>query len=101
MDLPADLHVIHQPQRLRIMTLLWRHRDVSFTAARDALDLTDGNLATHSKRLEAAGYLQSRRILQNDHFEARYRITPAGDQAFQQYLETLQRFLQENEPGPS
>jgi DNA-binding MarR family transcriptional regulator len=93
MELPEGLAVIHQPVRLRLMALLFRHRDIAYTATREALGLTDGNLASHAKRLEEAGFLQSRRALTGDRFEVRYRITPEGSLAFRDYLEALRRFL--------
>ncbi len=95
MDLDDDLKVIHQPVRLRVMGLLYRHRDVAFTAARDRLGLTDGNLATHAKRLEAAGYMQARRVLTADGFELRYMITARGSRAFRAYLAALREFLEQ------
>lgn len=91
--LPPDLEVVHQPARLRLLGLLYRQRDVSFTRTRDVLGLTDGNLATHARRLEAAGYLAARRALAGDRFEVRYRITEAGSQAFRDYLAWLQRLV--------
>lgn len=93
MDLPERLAVIHQPARLRLMALLFRHRDVAFTRVRDALGLTDGNLAAHARRLEEAGYVETRRVLAGRHFEVRHRITPEGSQAFRDYLAELRRFL--------
>lgn len=99
MHLTAHLAVIHQPVRLRMMALLVRHRDVAFTVVRDALGLTDGNLATHAKRLEEAGYVEARRVLSGGKFEVRHRITSAGAQAFQEYLGQLRGFLEEEERG--
>lgn len=85
--------MIHQPVRLRVMGLLYKHRDVAFTRTRDSLGLTDGNLASHAKRLEGAGLLKSRKALTRDGFEARYRITEQGDRRFREYLETLEGFV--------
>lgn len=93
MDLPSDLELIHQPVRLRIMGLLYRHRDVAFTRARDTLGLTDGNLASHADRLEGAGLIEARRALTPQGFEKRYRITPEGSEAFRRYLGELRGFL--------
>lgn len=98
MDLPPRLEVIHQPARLRLMTVLYRHRDVSYATVRDLLGLTDGNLASHAKRLEEAGLLTSRRALAGTHFEVRYRITEAGSQAFREYLEALRSFVSHQPP---
>lgn len=94
MDLAPGLEVIHQQQRLRLMALLFRHRDIAYTKTRDVLGLTDGNLASHAKRLEEAGFLTSRRALAGDRFEVRYRITDAGSQAFRDYLDWLRGFLE-------
>lgn len=94
---PTDA-LIHQPVRLRIMALLWRHRDVSYTRTRDHLGLTDGNLATHIRRLEEAGLLEARRVLRGRHgFHLRYRITPHGLDAFRHYLNTMRTLLDEAE----
>jgi DNA-binding MarR family transcriptional regulator len=86
--MPLD-PVIHQATRLRIMAALQRSREATFPGLRDALGLTDGNLASHAAALEKAGYLESRRVLTALHFELRYRITPAGDEAFRAYVTEL------------
>lgn len=81
------------------MGLLWKRRDVAFTAARDALGLTDGNLASHADRLVRAGFLDARRALAGDRFEVRYRITSAGREAFREYLRAMQAFLEATGDG--
>ncbi len=93
MQLPSLDPVIHQSTRLRIMTLLFRNRVAAFTWARDALGLTDGNLDTHAKRLEDAGYVRRGRVLTTGGFQVRLRITPEGDAAFRAYLEGLRAYL--------
>lgn len=91
--------VIHQAARLRIMAALQRNREARFTALRDALGLTDGNLASHAAVLEKAGYVASRRALTPGGFELRYRITPEGAAAVLAYAAEL-RTLLEAAPGP-
>src|SRR5688500_16534314 len=91
--------VIHQATRLRIMAALHRNREASFTALRNGLGLTDGNLASHAAKLGEAGYVQSRRALAGLSFEVRYRITPAGSAAFLAYVDALRGILAE--AGPS
>jgi len=85
--------VIHQATRLRIMAALFRNREASFTALRDGLALTDGNLGSHAATLEKAGYVASRRVLAGLSFEVRYRITPEGSAAFVAYTRALQALL--------
>ena len=52
--------VIHVPARLRIMVTLAALRDgddLSFTRLQDMIGLTPGNLITHLRKLEDAGYV--------------------------------------------
>lgn len=75
------------------MTLVFRNRTAAFTWARDTLGLTDGNLDTHAKQLEEAGYIRRGRVLTPGGFQVRLRITPEGDTAFRAYLEGLRAYL--------
>ncbi len=94
MDLPPLSPVIHQATRLRIMALLFRNRNASFTWVRDSLGLTDGNLDTHATRLEGQRYIQRARVLTTRGFQVRLSITPEGDAAFREYLAALEGYLQ-------
>lgn len=96
MELPPDLELIHQPTRLRIMGVLYKHGDVAYTRLRDHLELTDGNLATHVDSLANADYVTERRAWAQNGFETRYRITRSGVSAFETYLDELQGFLTEH-----
>lgn len=89
MELPDLDPVIHQPTRLRIMGLLYRNRRVGHVALRDALGLTDGNVATHVRRLDAEGYVRSARVLTGTSFSLVYDLTPRGADAFRAYLHAL------------
>lgn len=81
------------------MAAVFRNRDISFTALRDGLTLTDGNLGSHAVALEKAGYLEARRALVGVSFEVRYRITAAGSTAFIAYTEELRALLDEAKPA--
>ena len=62
MDADALDPVIHAPARLRIVVTLAALADgdsLSFTRLQDILELTPGNLITHLRKLEDAGYLTS------------------------------------------
>ena len=98
---PADEAIIldetiHQPTRLRIMTLL-----VSVPAAdrlaygfiQQNLGLTGGNLTIHLRKLEAAGYLAITKEFQGSKPRTWVQATPTGRQAFAKYLSNLQRTL--------
>lgn len=93
MHLSPELELIHQPVRLRVMTILYRHGDIGFTETQKQLDLTPGNLDAHVKKLAEAGYLESRRALMRDHFEVRLRLTPQGRIQFDAYLAWLEGMI--------
>ena len=76
------------------MVALYKNRQLGFPALRDELDLTPGNLGAHLEKLEAAGYVESARVLSAAHFEMRYRITPRGSDAFRAYLAALREMLE-------
>lgn len=93
--MPGDLDpLIHQRTRLQILAALHRNREASFTDLRDGLDLTPGNLKSHAAKLEAAGYIDERRVLVGTSFEMRYRITEEGSAAFETYLAQLRGVLE-------
>ena len=53
--------LIHQPARLRIMAALVAldpGAQMEFTYLRDLLELSDGNLGAHLRKLEEAGYVE-------------------------------------------
>ena len=62
----AELNeTIHQPVRLRIMAALVTlepGNEVDFTYLRDLLEVTDGNLGAHLRKLEEAGYIAVNKI---------------------------------------
>lgn len=57
---PGEVHaldqLIHSRIRLGAMAILAAVEDAEFTYLRDRLKATDGNLSTHMRRLEEAGY---------------------------------------------
>lgn len=101
MDLAPDLRIIHEPVRLQIMGLLYRHPDLGFTAVKTALGITGGNLASHASRLQEAGLIEVRDTLTRNGFEKRYQITREGLQRFERYLAALADFLAASRMLPS
>ncbi|HTI99033.1 MAG TPA: transcriptional regulator, partial [Dongiaceae bacterium] len=49
--------VIHEKGRLALMSMLAAAPELSFTELRDALQMTDGNLTSHMRTLQEAGYV--------------------------------------------
>lgn len=89
--------VIHVPARLKIMMLLAAGAETSFGALAEETGLTDGNLASHLRTLENAGYVRSRRGLVDLKPRVRYALTDEGRGALKAYcagLEVALRRLQ-------
>ncbi len=86
---------IHEPVRLKLMVqLVAEGPQLRFTYLRDALKLTQGNLASHLRALETAGFVtvEKREALAD---AATYvRITDEGNAAFAAYLEALNAALE-------
>jgi len=70
--------VIHERARLAIMTLLYHHRVVNFNYLKEALQTSEGNLATHLRALEGAGYIEVKKGFRGKRPETTYRISENG-----------------------
>ena len=81
--------VIHGRVRLGIMAFLSTADAAEFTTLKGRLQLTDGNLSVHLKKLEEAGYVAVAKSFVNNRPLTRVSITPAGRTAFAAYLEAL------------
>ncbi len=88
--------VIHAPARLRIVATLAALPDgdsLSFTRLQDILDLTPGNLITHLRKLQDAGYLISETTGNGRGSHTTITLTRQGRTALDAYTETLRELL--------
>lgn len=87
---------IHQSTRLRIMTMLVGQPEtdrLAYGFIQDTLNLTGGNLTTHLRRLEDAGYLVIEKEFDGVKPRTWIQATSIGRRAFAEYLANLQRAL--------
>ncbi len=90
--------LIHQPVRLRLMAALHAlaaDEQVDFQTLRDLLDVTDGNLATHLRKLEEAGYVAVEKTFVGRRPRTYIALTPRGRQAFREHVQALQAILEQ------
>jgi DNA-binding transcriptional ArsR family regulator len=80
---------IHTKARLEIVSLLAANESLSFIELRDALQLTDGNLAAHLRSLVDAGLIRQRKIGNPNKPTTLVSLSSAGRAAFARYLEGL------------
>ena len=62
---------------------------------REALDMTDGNLTTHIRTLQEAGYISVTKSFQNKRPLTTCSLTAAGKKAFQNYINLLEQIIQQ------
>ena len=85
--------VLHQPLRTRIVAYLSTRGEATFTELKQLLDVTDGNLEAHIKKLRAAEYVVTQKEKGQGRPQTFYRLTAAGKDAFKQYVNQLQNLL--------
>jgi DNA-binding MarR family transcriptional regulator len=88
--------VIHGPARLRIMVTLAtlpQGDDLSFTRLQDLLSLTPGNLITHLRKLEDAGYVTTVKSGKGVTARTAVSLTHAGRTALDRYTTVLRQLL--------
>ena len=87
--------VIHEKGRLAIMSLLAASPELSFTEMHDSLGMTDGNLTTHIRTLQEAGYVSVAKSFQNNRPLTTCNLTAAGRKAFTSYINLLEKIVQQ------
>jgi len=88
--------VIHAPARLRIVATLAAlpaEDALSFTRLQEILELTPGNLITHLRKLEEAGYLVSETSGNGRASRTSIALTSLGREALDSYTRTLRELL--------
>jgi DNA-binding MarR family transcriptional regulator len=93
----AELNeTIHQPVRLRIMSALVSlapNDEVDFTYLRDLLEVTDGNLGAHLRKLEEAGYIAVSKTFVERKPRTFVTATREGRRIFQDHVTALKSIL--------
>lgn len=90
--------VIHEKGRMAIMSLLAATPELSFTELRDTLNMTDGNITTHIKTLQQAGYVGVTKSVQNNRPLTTCSLTAGGRKAFKDYVDLLEQIVQQTKP---
>jgi len=90
--------LIHVPARLRIMATLAALVDgdsLSFTRLQDLIGLTPGNLITHLRKLEEAGYVATEKSGTGATSLTTIALTSSGRKALDAYTATLRELLED------
>jgi len=88
--------LIHVPARLRILVTLAalpKGDALSFTRLQDMIGLTPGNLITHLRKLEDAGYLSTDKAGNGASARTAVALTSSGRAALDAYTRALRALL--------
>ena len=79
--------------RLGIMSVLMVNDWVDFNEMKHLLEVTDGNLASHSSALEKSGYIEIKKEFVGKKTKTSYRVTQTGRASFAEHLNALEKLL--------
>ena len=79
--------------RLGIMSVLMVNDWVDFNEMKQLLEVTDGNLASHSSALEKSNYIEIKKEFVGKKPKTSYRVTQAGRKAFEEHTSALEKLL--------
>ncbi|GAA3207299.1 transcriptional regulator [Actinocorallia longicatena] len=85
--------VIHAPNRLQLMSLLYPLTEAEFAFLRDHINVSDSVLSKQAAALESAGYLEIRKRTLAGRSRTWFSLTEEGRDAFDTYVTHLQALV--------
>ncbi|KGE70911.1 transcriptional regulator [Spirochaeta lutea] len=98
--MPDGLHTqfdqdFFERTRLSILTLLYTDGETSFADLRSTLELSDGALYSHIRKLSAKNLIHGEKRIVSGQAATIYSLTGLGIQAYEAYLGFLEQLLAE------
>ena len=85
--------LLHSQLRLAVMSILIAVEEADFVYLREKTEATAGNLSVQIDKLNEAGYISVEKSFVGKKPRTTCRITPAGCQAFEHYVEALKSYI--------
>jgi len=85
--------VIHERVRLGICSALAVNDTLSFNDLKRLLEITDGNLSVHARKLEDAGYVKCTKSFVGRQPRTEFRLTASGRRALESYLQQMESVI--------
>jgi DNA-binding HxlR family transcriptional regulator len=85
--------LIHERLRLGIVSALAVNDSLTFNDLKQLLDVTDGNLSVHARKLEEAGYVTCEKTFEGRMPRSEYRLTASGRGALEKYLDHMEAVI--------
>jgi DNA-binding MarR family transcriptional regulator len=85
--------IIHERVRLGIISALAVNDTLTFNDLKGLLEITDGNLSVHARKLEEAGYVRCTKSFVGRQPRTEFKLTTAGRRALENYLEQMESVI--------
>lgn len=85
--------MLHEPARLSLAACLYVVESADFVFLQNQTGITGGNLSSHLKKLEDAGYVTVTKAFENARPKTTVRLNTQGRVAFDQYTSTISALL--------
>ena len=85
--------ILHSQLRLAIMSFLVAKGDTDFKTLLQETESTSGNLSVQLRKLEKAGYIKIKKTFKNNYQHTIIKLTEEGLNAFEEYVNTLQKYI--------
>jgi len=89
-------NILHQAIRSKLIALLIQNEQMPFIVLKKTLELTDGNLSSHLKKLEEAKYINIEKTFEGKKPKTMVQISSQGRDAFKKYIKQLEQFIKDN-----
>ena len=78
------------------MSVLMVNDSIDFNSLKELLQVTDGNLASHSAALEKEGLIHIKKEFAGKKTLTTYSATKIGVKAFEEHLDALEKLIKQN-----
>lgn len=86
--------VMHSPNRLAILGALRHVQQINFADLQESLELSTSELSRQLGILERDGLIEIAKFRERRHAVTRLRLSPAGRERFEAYLDELRKVVQ-------
>jgi len=91
--------VIHERVRLAIISALAVNESLSFNDLKKLLEVSDGNLSVHARKLEDAGYVRCTKSFVGRQPRTEYKLSASGRRALEGYLQQMESVIRSTRTG--
>jgi DNA-binding MarR family transcriptional regulator len=96
---PALDRLIHERMRLGIVSALAANESLTFNDLKSLMNITDGNLSVHARKLEEGGYIDCTKSFEGRLPKTVYKLTTSGRRALESYLSHMETIIHQMRNG--